>query len=547
MNPFANPTPGTGTGIYLANIHTTDDHAAISDLYPGTGWPAAFGTITGKVLDVDGKTPLTGVNVIARNLDDPFTDANSTLTGAWTQGLFGPDGTFTLHGLKPGARYAVYVDAIVMGGYPTPPLWFLPGAERFWNGPTGKRGSGQPFDPCAYQPITVRAGAPFQADIVFERVRNAPVLFSLGYAAGATSVTGDGSTVVGNFGRGGPPFRWTEKTGVVPMDVATTGDMTNISRNGKYIATTLLDANNTNIGAFRWDERNGWLPVDPAGTCGTDTTTSFGVADDGSVFGLAYNTCDDFKAFRWNPRSGTHLYRSAGLKPDGTPRNGRMNRISSDGSVMAGWEENEWGGRVAVAWVDGKPSEIRDASGGELNEATAVSGNGKMIGGGTFDGTPVAGYGWRKRIDQPELEWIAPLSPDSSPLTPYTMNRDGSVMAGFSGDPFFSFDPAPMLWTKEMGPVDLDQFLVRQGTALEQWASLWSPIAMSDDGTVIAGWGLGIQDYAGWVLQIPKAFVCHLEKEERGEGHTISAAFPMSFDEHLKHGDSVGPCPNHKE
>jgi len=546
MNPFANPTPPDGTGTGLANIHTTDDRAAISDLYPGKGWPAAFGTITGKVLDVDGKTPLTGVNVIARNLDDPFTDANSTLTGAWTQGRFGPDGTFTLHGLRPGARYVVYVDAVVAGGFPTPPLWFLPGAERFYDGPARDRDASRPFDPCAYQVITPRAGKPVQADIAFERVRGAPVLISLGYGAGATSITGDGSTVVGNFGRGGPPFRWTEKTGVVPMDVATSGDMTNISHNGKYIATTLLDAFGENAGAFRWDEKNQWLQVDPAGSCGTDTTTSFGVADDGSVYGLAYNTCADFKPFRWNPRSGTKLYRTATRLPDGTPGNGRPNRISADGSVLAGWEENSWGGRVAVVWVNGTPSQILDANGGELDEATVVSGDGKVLGGGLFDGTEPAGSGWRKRTDRPGLEYVAPLSADSAPLTPYSMNRDGSVMAGLSGNPWFSMDPSPMLWTKAMGPVDLDQFLVRQGTALEQYASLWSPMAISDDGTVIAGWGLGVQYFAGWVLQIPKAFVCHLEREERGAGHTISVSFPKSFDEHLGHGDVVGPCPNHQ-
>ena len=553
MNPFANPTPPNGTGIALANIHTTDDKAAISDLYPAPGWPSAFGTISGKVLDVDGKTPLTGVNVIARNLDDPFTDASSTLTGAWTQGQFGADGTYTFHGLKPGGRYVVYVDAIVAGGYPTPPLWFLPGAERFYAGAGGNSGNSQPFDPCAYQAITARAGKIVQADIAFERVRGAPVLLSLGYGAGGTAITGDGSTVVGNYGRGGPPFRWTEKTGVVPMDVSTTGDMTNISRNGKYVSTTLLDASGTNIGAFRWDVKSGWLPVDPVGACGTDTTTSFGVADDGAVFGLAYNTCDDFKPFRWTPKTGTKLFPTATRRADGTPASGRMTRISSDGSVLAGWEANyDWvdplaGDRLAVVWVNGVPSQVKDANGLALNEVWTVSGDGKVIGGGLFAGQAPLGNGWRKRVDRPDLEYFAPLSPDASPANPYSMNRDGSVMAGFSGDPFFSWDPAPMLWTTEMGSVDLDQFLQRQGTAMEQYVSLWSPMAFSDDGTVLTGWGIGVQGYAGWVLRIPKAFVCHLERDEKGEGHTVSASFPKGFDEHLKHGDAIGPCPNHQE
>src|SRR5262249_51793920 len=158
------------------------------------------------------------------NLDDPFADANSALSGEWTQGQFGPDGNFTLHGLRPGGRYVVYVNAVVAGGVPTPPLWFLPGAERFYNGPFAHdAGDHAFFAPCAYDVLRPRAGHNVHADIAFERVRGAPVLVSLGYQAIASGMSGDGKTVVGNYGRGYPPFRWTEATGVVPMDVATTG------------------------------------------------------------------------------------------------------------------------------------------------------------------------------------------------------------------------------------------------------------------------------------------------------------------------------------
>ena len=38
--------------------------------------------------------------------------------------------------------------------------------------------------------ITPRAGSPVRADIVFERRKGAPVVISLDYAAGVTSMTG---------------------------------------------------------------------------------------------------------------------------------------------------------------------------------------------------------------------------------------------------------------------------------------------------------------------------------------------------------------------
>ena len=110
-------------------------------------------------------------------------------------------------------------------------------------------------------------------------------------------------------------------------------------------------------------------------------------------------------------------------------------------------------------------------------------------------------------VDRPELEYYAPLSVDASPVDAYALYRDGSVMAGFADNPWFSLQPVPLLWTKEWGRSDLDAFVRRQGTSIEQYGSLWTPMGMSDDGTVMTGWGFGFQGWAGWVLQMPKV-VC---------------------------------------
>ena len=71
MYPYIDPTPGTGSGVGQGDVHTFDSMASISDLYPGAGWPANYASIVGKVYDLNGKTQLTGVNVIARNINDP--------------------------------------------------------------------------------------------------------------------------------------------------------------------------------------------------------------------------------------------------------------------------------------------------------------------------------------------------------------------------------------------------------------------------------------------------------------------------------------------
>jgi hypothetical protein len=164
MYPFIDPSPGDGSGLDQSTVDQIDDMATLSDLYPGPGWPASHGTITGRILMPDSLTGVTGVNVIARNLADPLGDTNSALSGDYTQGKLGPDGLFTLHGLTPGAQYVLYADKIEEGGFSTPPtdVAFF---EEYWNG-VNESGDIEADTACAYVPITVAAGSPATADIL---------------------------------------------------------------------------------------------------------------------------------------------------------------------------------------------------------------------------------------------------------------------------------------------------------------------------------------------------------------------------------------------
>ena len=345
MYPYVDPTPGTGSGVGQGEVRTLDAMASISDLYPGPGWPNAYGTIEGKIYDLNGKTQLTGVDVVARNINDPWQQANSAISGQMTQGQVGPDGRFTIHGLVPGQKYVLFVDALISGGFSTPAQWFLPGAEMFWstNGNTGK------YNPCNYSVITARAGTTTSAPMKFRLMPGAPVLYQLGYGAFVTGLSGDGATAVGDYGRGGPLFRWTAKTGVVPMvDVYSVGEQVSISENGKYIASNLLNPNNDqSIGAYRWDQASGWVRVAPLGACGTDTTSAFSVDDNGAVYGLAYRTCSSYRAFRWTPKAGSMPLVPPSYKPNGQAVNTRANKASADGRTVVGWQEDPVTGHVA--------------------------------------------------------------------------------------------------------------------------------------------------------------------------------------------------------
>jgi hypothetical protein len=161
--------PGSGTSTLEA-----DDIAGVSTLYPGAGFLASTGSIRGAVFASNGTTRLSGVNVIARNIANPFDDAVSALSGDFTDGTDQADpvvGTFALSGLTAGAQYAVYVDQILAGSFSTAPLP-LPGPEEFYSGAAESNNLGSPDPASTYAAVTVAAGASMTGvNMIFNAVR----------------------------------------------------------------------------------------------------------------------------------------------------------------------------------------------------------------------------------------------------------------------------------------------------------------------------------------------------------------------------------------
>jgi hypothetical protein len=161
---------GPGFGTATPN---KDDIASLSTLYPAPGFASGTGTITGHILASSRRTPKTGINVIARNVADPFLDAVSAISSDYTD-VFTPGaplvGVYTLRGLTAGAEYAIYVDGILAGGFSTPP-GVLPGPEEFYSGHNEDNDS-LSDPPNEYTTVHVVAGQRrTRIDIVFNRFR----------------------------------------------------------------------------------------------------------------------------------------------------------------------------------------------------------------------------------------------------------------------------------------------------------------------------------------------------------------------------------------
>ncbi len=114
-----------------------DDATEISRLYPEASYSGTTAALTGAIFGSDGLTRISGINVIARNVANPFLDAVSAISGDDSIYFDAGDsplvGAYTFTGLTPGAAYAVFVDGILEGGFSTEPR-NLPGPEEFYSG-----------------------------------------------------------------------------------------------------------------------------------------------------------------------------------------------------------------------------------------------------------------------------------------------------------------------------------------------------------------------------------------------------------------------------
>lgn len=551
MYPFASVEY---SGPAQSTVDVLDDVAAISDLYPVAGWPAARPAIAGTVYWPDGTSQYTGANVIARNIADPWVDAISALSGDFSQGAAGPDGRYAFHGLTPGARYAVYLDGILAGAFSTPIRTVLPGPEEYWNTTESNNGLTDPR--CTVTPIAGATGAPRLANLKFNQIPGAPLFTPIELPnSSTTGLSADGGVAVGVSGYG--VWRWTPTTGVQMIGGAPWSIKPDVSENGRNIVAEAFREDGLEVAGL-WQGGQQWLELGglPGSTpCGDGNWSSaWGVSNNKKVVGLGWNGCADVNGFAWESR--------AGMKSLGRLGNGaRANDVSADGAQVVGWDSDPntgyWRG---TRWANGRETLFQQPPAlccnpddpycpglfSDVGSANAVNSNGSVVVGEGYQVERLyvdPDTGDEYHYCSPEAwRWTAAggtqrlgdfygaqtIANDSS--------DDGNVVVGLAWPADFFAPPQAWLWTPATGVVDYVSFLNAQGTYAQDWL-IAGVNQISADAKTAGGFAATPFSYQGWIVRMPKVVVCHKQK-------TIAVDFPASLPDHMAHGDTIGVCGN---
>jgi Matrixin len=565
MYPFINSLAAVGQE--QSTVTHPDDIAGISNLYPTASYRATTGSITGVLRLKDGRTEFSGINVIARNVNDPLRDAVSAMTGDQTQGLVGPDGRFTIRNLTPGQDYVVYIEEIVAGGYPTTPNMLISQGE-YWD--VAESSDPAADRPCNATAIRAEAGVTKTANITFNGYQQG-VQFTPIVSAYLTDLAKNGRSAAGLSGQ--TVFTWNQSRGFEVLPPEIVANNSSMTRNGQWITANVdFDGNGISQAALR--SSNGAVvslgDIKNGDTCGGSSqygaSSSYGwaVDDTGSrAVGTAYvdrnrdGTCEqpylgEIVPFIWDAKRGMRELDTSNLPIAELPWI-RAHAISGNGEVVLGTANFQY----AYAWVkEGKAINLTELYGADPAYAVSFDGHRvalNLIDTNTYQGkgvalwdyarglTPIGSLEWCK--DVPYVSWFAgdlceSMTGDeikaqvgSPPMEIFDMSDDGSILVGRTGSFFTGFVGA--LWIERVGWMTWDEFFRKQGVVEASNIPFSNPISISGTGTEVVGGMVGAA--FSWLVNMNQVFVCE-------RGNSIQTGFPNGLRAKIAAGAKLGRC-----
>ena len=304
----------------------------------------------------------------------------------------------------------------------------------------------------------------------------------------ANGVSDDGSVVVGENNSGG--FVWTldglqEIGGVAAIAADADGSFITGDRS--------FPSGDT---AARYVVTEGWTQFGGLGPSGCDSSLSsaYDISSDGQrCVGLGWDGCAA-SAFLWSPDDG--MFELPRIGPSAT----RADTISGDGTVIGGWDQASNGGRRAAAWFENArtgeweetlvlESTLGNSAGyGEVNGS---NGDGSILV-GSADGTSDDTSGAFMYLADDGVVNLGLLPPNDFPYGGGALDvaEDGRAVVGYQREGLGGGQSfRATYWTPETGLVDLKEHLNGLGAGIPAGFTLAAAQSISDDGTVICGWG----------------------------------------------------------
>lgn len=317
--------------------------------------------------------------------------------------------------------------------------------------------------------------------------------YNLGGGMIASGSSADGS-VISAYVSGGSFYSWTAATGVVSIGGSWQGGTADVSDDGRYISGSAIGSDGLTQAA-RYDRTTGtWTPLGGIGGSSDGSATSgWGISGNGNVVvGLG-----------WINAGSAHAVQSTGggamVDLGGIGGSSRANGTNADGTVIAGWVEQDTGFWQGAFWRNGVLTPMVDGNGEALPQANAVSADGTwIIGNGGFDLEP-----WRYNTVTGAVQYLGDFNPSGTNQAATGISADGRIIVGYDRP----FGPATFgqgtIWIEGLGMQSLTTYVTSQGVDL-QGRTLALPLGVSADGNTFYGLDNGGRGFVVTLAPVPE-------------------------------------------
>jgi hypothetical protein len=314
-----------------------------------------------------------------------------------------------------------------------------------------------------------------------------------GHESDFVGMSSSGDLIAGNGFDQNNTYRawyWTEEDGMqaVPLIADSyPGTVQGVTENGTVYGEAEFYNNGWHYLPWIWTKAAGLKYVDPAPSSANSYIATMTVSQDGSIIVGREETYNynngQYTYSLWYWKVGDTQVIEIGVPGARLETTGQL-YLANDGNVLSFSAYDQTSVRHAYRWASGDGvTDLGTLDGSQYMEARAVSGNGSIVVGSSYNANGPEIWRWTA---EEGLTTLAPPIPDRW-VDFNSMSRDGSILLAFGYDE--NWQTRAWRWTRAQGFQEL-------GEADD--ADYAYPQAMSEDGRIVSGYGNGPTGWGPW-------------------------------------------------